>query len=161
MPKLKERDFYLGAALSSFLRYNFDTKPSMIERVDDKTQWIKMLTNSSQEFNIFMKYTTKSVYENENQISWQFALNPKDKTVIQQCIDSGLNTYIFFVCGLKKPLSGEIAIMSIQEYNTIKHKSNLTIKLKGARPHVFTIHIGKANADTFSIDRNRIEKKFE
>jgi len=150
MPKFKERDLYLGAALSLFLRYNTDAKPSMIERIDDKAQLIKMLTDTSDEFFVFMKYTTDCRYTADGLISWQFALSPKDKNIIQNCIDSNHPVFIFFICGLNQDTkTGEIAIVTTDEYNDIKHKSSVTIKLKGKRPHYFDIHIGKAQDDVF------------
>lgn len=163
MPKLQQRDFYFGAALSQFFRYNNDAKPSLIESIDNNTQIIKMLTDTSKEFYVFMKYTASAkLTKNEQLTSWAFQLSEKDKKTIQECLDNQENIYIFLICGLNSDCKGgEVAIIKPDEYREISHKNSITINQKGTRPKVFNLHKGKAQSETFPIARNRIEKKLE
>ncbi len=161
IPKIQQRDFYFGSALSMFFKHNQDTRPSIIEPIEDCSQIIKMSTNTTKDFYIFMKYTTKQKsLENKNKRSWTFGLSSKDKKIINKYYSEDTPLYLFFICGYNEECkNGEIAILTYNEYNEIKHKSSVTINIKKPRDKHFNVHKGKAEKDTFSIPTNRIEKK--
>ena len=161
MPKYQQRDFYFGAALSLLFRYNNDSRPSLIESIDNTTQVMRMQTDTSKEFYVYMKYTTSCKYtKKENLNSWSFQISEKDKTAIKEIKDSGFPLYLFFICGMDEEMkTGEIAIITGSEYDKISHKNSLTINTLGLKPRNFDIHYGKAHMDTFPVERNRIENK--
>lgn len=160
MPKIQQRDFYFGAALSMFFKHNQDTKPSIIEAIEDCAQIIKMTTNTSNDFYIFMKYTTKQrLLENKEKKSWLFQISQKDKEKIEKYNTNDTPIYLFFICGYNEDYkTGEIVVLTYNEYCKISHKSSVTVNKKNNSKH-FNIHIGKAEKDSFPVPTNRIEEK--
>lgn len=160
MPKIQQRDFYFGAALSMFFKHNQDTKPSIIETIEDSSQIIRMTTNSGDDFYIFMKYTAKQKHlENNKKKSWTFQLSKKDKDIITKYHSDNVPLYLFLICGYNEEYkTGEIVIITYEEFSKIKHKSSVTVNKYLNKQH-FDIHEGKADANTFPVYTNRIEKK--
>ena len=163
MPKIQQRDFYFGAALSMFLKHNIDSRPSMIEETkDSSTQILKMCTDTSRDFYIYMKYTTDCrLTKTEDLISWSFNFSSSDKSLIDSKIAENIPVYMFLICGIQSENSGEIAVLTPKEYQLIKHRNSITINLKGKRPQTFAVHIGKSRSDVIRVPRNSIMKHFQ
>ena len=161
MPKIQQRDFYFGAALSMFFKHNQDTKPSIIEAIENSSQIMKMTTNTSDDFYVFMKYTAdKKLLKNDEKKSWSFPLTEKDKSIIAKYHSVGIPIYLFFICGYNEEYkTGEIAVLTYEEYEHIKHKSSLTITITKPGDKHFNVHIGKAQDQTFPVATNRIGKR--
>lgn len=158
MPKIQQRDFYFGAALSMFFKHNKDSKPSLLESICETSQLFKMTTDTSDDFYIYMKYTEneQSPIKLENH-TWRFNLTKKDKEIIEKCAESGLRTFIILICGKGSFKTGEIAVLTLKEYNQIKHKTGFLIRLEGIKPKEFDIYDKNT---PFSIKTNRIEQRF-
>ena len=108
-----------------------------------------------------MKYTAdKKLLKNADKKSWTFPLTEKDKLIISQYHKVGLPVYVFFICGYNEEYkTGEIAVLTYEEYEKIRHKSSVTITKTKPRDKHFNVHIGKAQEQTISISTNRIEKR--
>lgn len=161
MPKIQQRDFYFGAALSMFFKHNKDTRPSIIEAIENSSQIMKMTTNTSDDFYVFMKYTAdKKLLRNDKKKSWTFPLTEKDKTIIAKYHSDKVPLYLFFICGYNEEYkTGEIAVLTYDEYEKINHKQSVTITIAKSGDKHFNVHIGKAQEQTFPVATNRIEKK--
>lgn len=160
--KLQKRDFYFGACLFSFLKNNTDTTPSIIEKLEQTTQIVKMTTNTSDDFYIFMKYTKDSKSTNIKAKSWTFHLSDKDKELIENYHNLQCPVYLFFICGYlnnNNTPTGEVAIYRYKDYSKIKEKTSITINLKNSKDRFFNLHISKSNNDTIGSKRTNIDKK--
>lgn len=159
MAKIQLRDYYFGAALSMFFKHNKDSRPSMIESSKNNSQLYKMTTDTSEDFFIYMKYTEQEApSQNPEYHVWQFPLSEKDKSIIDNCIVSGLKTYLILICGQDSLNGGTIAILTQDEYSRITHKTCIRIRTQGQKPKKFYI-VDRKSTNTFSIDINRIEKR--
>lgn len=158
MPKIQQRDFFFGAALSMFFKHNQDAKPSLIDTKDNKSQLFRMATDTSEDFYIYMKYTCNELErKRENSHAWQFTFTKNDIEIIERCAQEKALVYIFLICGNIEAFSGEIAIIKKEEYDTIiNERSTFIVKTKGERPKNFIIKIDNT---LLTIKRNRIEKK--
>ncbi len=157
LSKLQQRDYYYGAALSLFFSRNADSKPSLIES-SDKACIYRMSTDTSHDFFIYMKYTSKEISSAKDERVWQFSLTETDKKKITDCINSNLRTYILLICGSNKLNAGEIAVLTDDEFKTISYKTGIRIKLQGKSPKKFTV-IDRYSGDDLLIDRNRLNSK--
>lgn len=153
MAKIQKRDYYYGAALSLLLSKNKDALPSLIECSDSCCQYL-MITDTSKDFYLYMKYTSNEV----DKRTWQFTMTDTDKERINSCIQSGLKTYIVFICGSDDLSNGEIAILTQNEYAKLAHKSAIRIKLQGISPKKFTI-ADRTTSKGRSVDRNRFDNR--
>lgn len=156
MPKIQQRDFYFGAGLSMFFKHNKDSRPTLLESVDKKSKLFSMTTDTSEEFYVYMKYTEKEQpSKGENSHKWHFPLTSTEKNILDECINSKLKVYIILICGSAPLKTGEIAILSQKEYEKIKNKTSITVKLpKNGKK--FTI---PDSGGPIRIDTNRIEMK--
>ncbi|HBC31601.1 MAG TPA: hypothetical protein DC024_10220 [Clostridiales bacterium] len=163
MVGFQQGDYYFGAALSLFLKHNLDSRPSLISDTDKKSQLIKLCTDQSNDFYIYMKF--RSDYnpktDSSDLTSWTFPLYEKDKQRIEKIINDGIPIFIFLICGYQNEETGEIAVLCKQDYDQIKNQDSVTLNLRGDRPKKFLIHTGRAQNKTFKIDRNRIQKNFQ
>lgn len=166
--KLQQRDFYIGAVLSCFFVNNLDSKPSLIENIDNSSQLWRMTTNNSRDFFAYIKYTTDKLPDpkKSTNIRWQFSLTDKDK----QCIEKkatleNLPVVLFFLCGMKDLIDSEICVVRYEEYLQVQDKSTITIKKvyekPNSHPRNFFLHIGKKQSEVLPIKRNRIEQNIE
>lgn len=159
----QQRDFYLGACLFSFLKHNNDTTPSLIEKTDKYTQVIKMTTNTSNDFYIFMKYSQNPKETSITYKSWSFSLSSKDKSVIEKYHNLQNSVYLFFICADSDTIDsdnlGEIAIYRYEDYLLFKDKSSITINIKKSSYRFFNLHISKSNEKIIRSRRTNIEKK--
>lgn len=158
MPRFQQRDFYFGAALSMFLRYNSDSRPTLFENIDKTTRLIKMTTSTSDDFYVFMKYTIRQKNCVHKYTSWNFQFSEKDKEVIQTFNSPNTPLYIFFICGIDGN-TGEVAILKYDEYLLIEHKTSVTINKENKCDKHFNIHYAKSKKDTLPLATNRITKK--
>ncbi|MCI8409268.1 MAG: hypothetical protein HFJ09_08385 [Lachnospiraceae bacterium] len=157
--KIQQRDFYLGACLFSFLNHNLDTTPSLIEKTDETTQIVKMTTNTSNDFYIFMKYTKDCKSTNIIHKSWAFPLTEKDKNIIEKYHNLQCPVYLFFICCETELKNGEIAIYRYEDYLKIKNKSSITINIKKSSDHYFNLHVSKSRDKIIRSKRTNIAKK--
>lgn len=157
MSKVQQRDFYYGAALSLFFSRNADSKPSLIES-SDKSCTYKMSTDTSQDFYVYMKYTSKEISINIEERVWQFSLTEADKKRISECINSNCKTYIILICGYEKFNGGEIVVLTQQEYYNLSHKTGIRVKLIGKSPKKFLI-VDRDTDKKLLINRNRFDSK--
>jgi len=159
MPKFQQCHFYFGAAFSLFLKHNLDARPSLIGDVDKKTQFIRLCTDHSNDFCIYMKYTSDyKPTKKEALTSWTIPLTSKDKSIIE---NQSAPVFLFFICGYEKEGTGEIVVVTPEDYEKIKNQNSVTINMIGKRPQEFLIHTGKAQSDTFKVKRNAIEHSFQ
>jgi len=154
LSKVQKRDYYFGAALSLLLSKNGDARPSLVECSESSCQY-RMITDTSDDFHIYMKYTSYETNKQDER-AWQFSLTDTDKRRIDKCIQSGLKTFIVFICGCENLSNGEIAVLTQKEYATLVHKTGIRIKLQGKSPKKYTIVDRKSNK-TFFVDRNRFD----
>lgn len=151
MSKVQKRDYFFGAALSLFLSKNDDSCPSLVECSETSCQYC-MITDTSEDFYLYMKYTSNEV----DKRTWQFSMTDTDKERINGCIQSGLKTYIIFICGSDDLSNGEIVVLTQNEYAKLTHKSSIRIKLQGKSPKKYTI-VDRASSEIRSVDRNRFD----
>lgn len=163
MVSFQQRDFYFGAALSLFFKHNLDSRPSLISDTDKTSQLIKLCTDRSDEFYIYMKFRSDYNPKDElsNLTSWTFPMYEKDKLTINKIIKDGVPIFIFLICGYQNEETGEIAVLCQQDYDKVKSQNSITLNLRGDRPKKFHIHTGRAKSETFPIDRNRIQQNFQ
>lgn len=157
MSRVQKRDYYYGSALSIFLSKNQDSRPSLVECSDLCCQY-KMISDTSQEFHLYMKYTGQETSRVGDERVWRFPLTDADKQRISKCIDSGLNTYLILICGCKDLCSGEIAVLTQSEYEKVAHKTNIGIKLQGKSPKKYLV-IDRKSDRSFAVPRNRFDGK--
>lgn len=154
MSKILKRDYYFGAALSIFLSKNEDSRPSLVECTDNSCQY-RMITDTSDDFYLYMKYTSKVELKSDVQV-WQFSLTQNDKDRIESCVSTGLKTYIVLVCGSNDYSDGEIAVLTYSEFSQVSHKTKIRIKLQGKRPQKYIVVDKPSN---IVIDRDRFDGK--
>lgn len=161
--ELQQRDFYLGACLFSFFKHNSDTTPSIIEKTDKYTQIVKMTTNTSNDFYVFMKYSQNPKDTNIVYKSWTFSLTENDKKSLEKYHSLQCPVYLFFICAdsdtIESDNLGEIAIYKYEDYLFIKDKSSITINIKKSSDRFFNLHISKSNEKVIRSRRTNIEKK--
>lgn len=164
MPKLQLQDFYFGVAISALFKYNQDASPSLIDQVDDVGQFWNIATNTSEDFQVYIKYTAKQRHiENPNQTSWSFPLTDKEKARIDVALQKPEPLFIILVCGLKGFNNSEIAVLTSDDYKKIANRTNIYISVRKdtekSRPRNFDVQLDRKRSDCFPIERNRIEKK--
>ncbi len=164
MPKLQLQDFYFGVAISALFKYNQDASPSLIDQVDDLGQLWNIATNTSDDFQVYIKYTAKKVsVKNPNQTSWSFNLSDKEKDRIAIALQKPEPLFIILVCGLKGFNNSEIAVLTSDDYQKISDRTTIYLSVRKdtekSRPRNFDIQLGRKRSDCFPIERNRIEKK--
>lgn len=164
MPKLQLQDFYFGLAISSLFKYNKDASPSLIDQVNDVGQLWRISTNTSDDFQVYIKYTTKERNtKNPLLTSWGFPLTEKEKERINIALQSPEPLFILLVCGLKGFNDSEIAVLTTRDYKKITHRKSISISVKKdsdtSKPRNFNIQLSKKASDFFPVERNRIEKK--
>lgn len=153
MARINKQDYYFGAALSRLLSRNNDSRPSLIERPDDgKSRTYNMITNTSDDFYIYMKYCSQETNRCSGARTWQFTFNDADREHIADCVSSGEKTYIVLICGTKDLNDGEVVILTQNEYAAISHKKSVTIRLDKNRKQVEVAEKGGAG---LQIARNR------
>lgn len=156
MSKIQKRDYYFGAALSIFLSKNIDACPSLVECSDTSCQY-RMTSGSSEDFHLYMKYASHCTINADERV-WQFSLTDTDKARINECIRSGLKTYIALICGDSTLSDGEIAILTQTKYKEISHKTGIRLKLQGKSPKKYII-ADRKSSNIIKIDRNLFDSK--
>ncbi len=156
MSKVQKRDFYFGAALSLFLSKNNDSRPSLVECSETSCQY-RMITDTSEDFYLYMKYCSHGSTK-QNEKAWQFTLTDTDKERINNCIRSGLKTYIILICGSDNLSEGEIVVLTQSEFMTIAHKTGIRIKLSGKSPKKYVV-ADRQSSNVLTVDRNRFDTK--
>ncbi len=156
MSKMQKRDYYFGAALSLFLSKNTDSCPSLVECSETSCQY-RMITDTSEDFFLYMKYCSHSK-AGQDERAWQFSLSDTDKDRINDCIRSGLKTYIILICGEESLCDGEIAVLTQKEYLTMAHKKAIRVKLQGKSPKKYIV-ADRQSSRVLLPDRNRFDSK--
>ncbi|MBR2491413.1 MAG: hypothetical protein IKB65_08030 [Ruminiclostridium sp.] len=159
---IDQQDYYFGAALAVFFAKNEDAKPALVEGTAFKdTRCYEMISDTSENFNLYMKHSEKCVKETDGTLKWKFTITEKEKARIQELMDSGKKTFLLLLCsqgGFKKTTT---AILTQNEYLSLAHKTGITIRWEMAevdRKQSFTIP--NRGGKPLNIKTDRIKKKF-
>lgn len=155
MSKIQKRDYYFGAPLSKLLSKNPDSRPSLVECSDYACEY-KMITDTSEDFCIYMKYAGGSDTLKDGGKAWQVKLTETDKERIEACINSGNKTFLIIVGGEMSKNDGEIIVITQDEYHAISHKSHIRVKA-AKNSKKYTI-VDKAGNDMY-VYRNRFDMR--
>lgn len=120
-----------------------------------------MISDTSDNFNLYMKHSENCTIQTDGSLQWSFGITEKEKTRIQELIDSGNKTYILLLCSQEKFEKTSIAVLTQKEYLSLVHKTGITVKWEMAeveRKQSFTIP--NRGGKTLNVPRGRIIKKF-
>ena len=157
MSEIRKQDYYIGAVINILLSKNHDSKPSLMECEEAPfAKTYKMITDTSNEFNLYIKYTSACVKGTEN--VWSISFTETDKDRIDACFQSGQKTFVILCCGNEPRKNGEIVVLTHDEYSSMAHKTGIRVIVPGKGAKKYLI-VDKQARKTFSVDRNRIETK--
>lgn len=127
MYQLNKKDFYIGAALYTLLQHNKDSKPSMIEKIQDSA-FFTVTTNTCSDVGVYIKYSGHPTSESKRVVSWQIQLTQHDKSILDQAANVNKPCYLILVLGNRELSKTEIALLTLNEYNRLRLKSSFTIR---------------------------------
>ena len=158
--KINKQDKYLGLALYTYLRYNSNVQPSMIETKDENSSCYKMLGATGDEFYLYIKYrSTVNQTLKDGSITWALKLTDNDKAAIEECSHTGHKVFIVIVCCNKVIEDANFVIFTYKQYPKIKNQAITTIKLAYSEKRFENrLSILKNRKVCFYVERNRIEK---
>lgn len=180
MSKLTKLDFYGGAGLAILFRKNEHISPSIIENVNDVEGknvvgiFYKIKTQTGYNAIIYIKFSSNLQTIKNLSKSWKFSLTDIEKDKINKQINKNVPFFMILVCVdqiNRDNVFGEIALLSLNDYKQISHRSNIIIGLwsdeidatKTERQKVYVLKVGKGNSRDYyySIKRNQIEIPIE
>lgn len=158
--KIKKQDIYLGLALYTYLRYNSNVKPSMVQTKDDDTSCYEMLGATGDTFYLYIKYrATVNQTLKDGSLTWALKLTDNDKAKIEECANTGYKVFILVVCCNNEIEDANFLVLTYKEYLAIKDQVITTIKLARSKKHFEKkLSIIKDRNVCFGTERNRIEK---
>ena len=158
--KVKKQDKYLGLALYTYLRYNSNVKPSMVQTKDEDTSCYEMLGATGDTFYLYIKYrATVNQTLRDGSLTWALKLTDNDKCKIEECANTGRKIFIVVVCCNNDIDDSYFVVLTYNEYLTIKNQAITTIKLASSKVRFEKkLSIIKDRTVCFTVERNRIEK---
>lgn len=158
--KINKQDKYLGLALYTFLRYNSNVQPSMIETKDENASCYKMTGATGDDFYLYIKYrSTVNQTLKDGSITWALKLTDNDKAIIEECSHTGHKVFVVIVCCNKDIEDANFVILTYKEYLEIKNSAITTIKLAYSEKRFENrLSVLKNRKFCFGVERNRIEK---
>lgn len=179
MSKLKRQDFYCGAGLAVLFRKNKHISPSVIENVNDIEgknvvgTFYKIKTESGNEAIIYIKFSSNQQTIKNLTKSWRFSLTDIEKNKIEKQIQKEIPFFIILI-GVeqinKDNVAGEIALLTIDDYQIISRRTNIIMGLwsnnddsKSERQKVYVFKIGKGNSREYfhEVKRKQIEEPID
>lgn len=177
MSKLTRQDFFCGAGLGILFRKNEYISPSYIETINDVDGknvvgiFYKFKTQNGNEAIVYIKFSTVQQTVKNLSKCWKFSLSLSEKKKISKQIAKDMPFFIMLVCVddiNKDNISGEIALLTKDDYDKISNRSYIIIGLwtdndesKLDRPKVYVIKTGKGLSRDyyFDVKRNQVEKE--
>ncbi len=158
--RIKKQDKYLGLALYTYLRYNSNVKPSMVQTRDEDTSCYEMLGATGDTFYLYIKYrATVNQTLKDGSLTWALKLTDSDKAKIEECANTGYKVFVVVVCCNNEIDDANFVVLTYKEYLAIKNQVITTIKLaRSEKRFEKKLSIIKDRNVCFGVERNRLEK---